>query len=132
HKVADAIADAAGNRTKLLEDVARSGLRVIARGDAEYPSRLVQIEIPPPALFVRGSLASLAAPHVVAVVGTRRPSPVGGRIASRVATALARAGATVVSGLAIGVDGAAHAACVTENTPTVAFIGCGHARLLPE
>jgi len=132
HKVADAIADAAGNRTKLLEDVARSGLRVIARGDAEYPSRLVQIEIPPPALFVRGSLASLAAPHVVAVVGTRRPSPVGRRIASRVATALARAGATVVSGLAIGVDGAAHAACVTDNAPTVAFIGGGHARLFPK
>jgi len=57
---------------------------------------------------------------------------VGRRIASRVATALARAGATVVSGLAIGVDGAAHAACVTDNAPTVAFIGGGHARLFPK
>jgi len=129
--VAAAIAVAAGNRTKLLDDVTRSGLRVVARGDAEYPARLVQIEIPPPALFVRGSLASLTARHVVAVVGTRRPSPAGRRIASRIATALARAGATVVSGLAVGIDGAAHAACVTDQVPTVAFIGGGHARLFP-
>jgi DNA processing protein len=129
--VAAAIATAAGNRTKLLDEVTRSGLRVVARGDAEYPARLVEIDIPPPALFVRGSLASLAARHVVAVVGTRRPSPAGRRIASRIATALARAGATVVSGLAVGIDGAAHAACVTERVPTVAFIGGGHARLFP-
>ena len=130
--VADAIVLAAGNRAQLLDDVTRSGLRVVARGDSEYPSRLLQIDIPPPALFVRGSLHALAAQHVVAVVGTRRPSPGGRRIASRLATALARVGATVVSGLAIGIDGAAHAACVTEKVPTVAFIGGGHARLFPK
>jgi DNA processing protein len=129
--VARAIAIAAGNRATLLEDVTRSGLRVVARGDAEYPARLLAIEIPPPALFVRGSLASLGAAHVVAVVGTRRPSLLGRRAASRIATALARAGATVVSGLAVGIDGAAHAACVTDRAPTVAFIGSGHARLFP-
>jgi DNA processing protein len=129
--VAQAIADAADDRTKLLEEVTRSGLRVVARGDADYPHRLLSIEIPPPALFVRGSLESLRAEHVVAVVGTRRPSLLGRRIASRIATALARAGATVVSGLAVGIDGAAHAACVTDDAPTVAFIGGGHARLFP-
>jgi DNA processing protein len=76
-------------------------------------------------------LASLTVARVVAVVGTRRPSPAGRRISSRIAAALSRAGATVVSGLAIGIDGAAHAACVTEGVPTVAFIGGGHARLFP-
>ena len=130
--VADAIAVAAGNRSRLLDEVVRSGLRVVARGDADYPVRLLQIDIPPPALFVRGSLVALAERHVVAVVGTRRPSPAGRRIASRVATALARANATVVSGLAGGIDGAAHAACVTDRAPTVAFIGGGHARLFPK
>lgn len=130
--VAQAIAVAAGNRSRLLEEVMESGLRVVARGDADYPVRLLQIDIPPPALFVRGSLASLAKQHVVAVVGTRRPSPAGRRIASRIATAVTRAGATVVSGLAVGIDGAAHAACVTEKAPTVAFIGGGHARLFPK
>jgi DNA processing protein len=130
-KVAQAIAVAAGNRSVLLEAVTRAGLRVVARGDPEYPHRLLAIEIPPPALFVRGSLAALDAGAVVAVVGTRRPSLLGRRIASRIATALARAGATVVSGLAVGIDGAAHAACVTDAAPTVAFIGGGHARLFP-
>src|SRR6185503_18513718 len=70
--------------------------------------------------------------HVVAIVGTRRPSTAGRRTSSRIATALARADATVVSGLAVGIDGAAHAACVTEKVPTVAFIGGGHARLFPK
>jgi DNA processing protein len=129
--LADAIAVAAADRVRLLELVSRSGLRVVALGDVEYPDRLLTIDVPPPALFVRGSLASLANPRVVAVVGTRRPSPGGRRIASRIATALTRAGATVVSGLAIGIDGAAHAACVTERAPTIAFIGGGHARLFP-
>jgi DNA processing protein len=129
--VADSIVEAGRNRAAILADVARSKLRVVALGDAEYPSRLLAIEVPPPALFVRGSLAPLEAAHVVAVVGTRRPSPPGRRIASRIATALARAGATVVSGLAVGIDGAAHAACVTEGQPTVAFIGGGHAVLFP-
>ena len=129
--VAQSIAVAAANRSKLFDEVTRSGLRVVARGDPEYPHRLLTIDIPPPALFVRGSLSSLEADHVVAVVGTRRPSLLGRRIASRIATALARAGATVVSGLAVGIDGAAHAACVTDAAPTVAFIGGGHARLFP-
>lgn len=129
--VADAVVDAAARRDEILADVARSKLRVVALGDPDYPRRLLAIEIPPPALFVRGSLDSLAAEHVVAVVGTRRPSPAGRRIASRVASALSRAGATVVSGLAVGIDGAAHAACVTERAPTVAFIGGGHASLFP-
>jgi DNA processing protein len=129
--VATAIVEAAGRRGAILADVERSNLRVVASGDAEYPRRLLAIELPPPALFVRGMLAPLAAAHVVAVVGTRKPSPGGRRIASRIATALGRAGATVVSGLAIGIDGAAHAACVTDATPTVAFIGGGHAALFP-
>jgi DNA processing protein len=129
--IAAAVVDAAARRDVILADVERSKLRVVASGDAEYPRRLLAIEIPPPAIFVRGTLAPLAAEHVVAVVGTRKPSPAGRRIASRIATALGRAGATVVSGLAIGIDGAAHAACVTDGTPTVAFIGGGHAALFP-
>src|SRR5207253_11173153 len=58
--VAAAITDAANDRSRLLAQIERNGLRVVARGDAEYPSRLLEIELPPPALFVRGSLAALA------------------------------------------------------------------------
>jgi DNA processing protein len=129
--VAAGVVNAAVNRARILAEIEREGLRVVARGDTEYPGRLLAIEMPPPALFVRGTLAPLACDHVVGVVGTRRPSPAGRRIASRIGTALARAEATVVSGLAVGIDGAAHAAAVAEQRPTVAFIGGGHGRLFP-
>jgi DNA processing protein len=129
--VADGIVAAAGKAELIVREVARLGIRVVAAADADYPRRLRAIDAPPPALFVLGSLAALAEDDVVAVVGTRRPSPGGRRIASRIAAALTRAGATVVSGLAIGIDGAAHAAVVAERGRTVAFIGGGHARLFP-
>ena len=129
--VAASIVDAARRRDAILADIERHGLRVVAIGDPDYPIRLQAIEVPPPALFVRGNLAPLAREHVVAVVGTRRPSPGGRRIASRIAAALCRADAVVVSGLAIGIDGAAHAAAVAEGAPTIAFIGGGHGKLYP-
>jgi len=129
--VAAGIILAAQRSAGILAEVEREGLRVVAQGDADYPSRLFAIELPPQALFVRGSLAALARDHVVGVVGTRRPSPEGRRIASRIGTALARAEATVVSGLAVGIDGAAHAAAVAEGSPTIAYIGGGHGRLFP-
>lgn len=129
--VASALVDAAGDGPAILAELRRMDVAVVTPTDAAYPRRLLAIELPPPALFVRGSLDSLACEHVVAVVGTRRPSPAGRRIASRIGAALAKAGATVVSGLAIGIDGAAHAAVVAEQARTVAFIGGGHARLFP-
>jgi len=129
--VAEALVGVAQDADSILAEVRRLGIRVITPTDSEYPRRLLSIELPPPALFVRGSLDPLAREHVVAVVGTRRPSPAGRRISARIGAALARAGATVVSGLAVGIDGAAHAAVVAERAPTVAFIGGGHARLFP-
>jgi DNA processing protein len=129
--VAAAIVDAERTGSAILREIRRLELEVVTPADRAYPRRLLAIEVPPPALFVRGSLGSLAREHVAAVVGTRRPSPAGRRIASRIAAALVRAGATVVSGLAVGVDGAAHAAVVAEGGATVAFIGGGHANLFP-
>lgn len=129
--VAKAIVEVDSRAGAILREVHQLQLHVVVPGDREYPRRLLAIEVPPPALFVRGSLDSLASEHVIAVVGTRHPSPGGRRIASRIAASLVRAGATVVSGLAIGIDGAAHAAVVSEGGPTVAFIGGGHARLFP-
>ena len=129
--VAGSIVAVAANAAAILAEVRRIGIRIVTPTDAEYPRRLLAIELPPPALFVRGSLEALGRDHVVAVVGTRHPSPAGRRIASRIAASLAKAGATVVSGLAVGIDGAAHAAVVAEHALTVAFIGGGHARLFP-
>jgi len=129
--VADLVVDAARRRDEILGGIDRLGLRVVAVGDPEYPVRLRAIEFPPTILFVRGEPRAFAVDQAVAIVGTRRPSDSGRRIASRIATAIGRAGALVVSGLAIGIDGAAHAAAVLEGRPTVAFIGSGHARLFP-
>ncbi len=129
--VAEAIVDAGRRRHEILDGIATLALRVVAVGDPDYPPRLLAIEIPPVALFVRGNIGSLSADHSVAVVGTRRPTEAGRRVASRIAASLARAGAVVVSGLAVGIDGAAHAAVITEQCPTIAFIGSGHNRLFP-
>jgi DNA processing protein len=129
--VAQHIVGALTSAEGTLRDIEQLHLRLVVPGDREYPRRLLAIEVPPPGLFVRGSLEALASDHVVAVVGTRHPSPAGRRIAARIGAALVRGGATVVSGLAVGIDGSAHAAVVAERGATVAFIGGGHARLYP-
>ncbi len=129
--VAQGIVEVRDRAPAILREIRQCELEVITPADRAYPRRLLSIDVPPPALFVRGSLESLANEHVIAVVGTRHPSPGGRRIASRIAASLVRAGATVVSGLATGIDGAAHAAVVSEGGATVAYIGGGHARLFP-
>jgi DNA processing protein len=126
-----AIAEAAGAADRILGRIAEAGLTVVTVEEAAYPRRLGAIEMPPHVLFVRGSLEALHGRHPVAVVGTRRPTLAGRSVAARIAAGLARAGATVVSGLAVGIDGAAHAATIEAGGRTVAVIGSGHAVLFP-
>jgi DNA processing protein len=128
---AEALAVAARRVDVILEEVRAAGVVALGIDEPTFPERLRRIELPPRVLFVRGDVAALSAEAVVAVVGTRRPTDGGRRTASRIGAALARAGALVVSGLAVGIDGAAHAAVVAEGRRTVAVIGGGHARLFP-
>jgi len=128
---ARAIIDAAIAPERTLEPVRRSGVMVLALADATYPTRLRSIDLPPPVLFVRGSVESLDRPRAVAVVGTRRPTTQGRTTAARIAEAVAESGASVVSGLALGIDAAAHSAAVRAGAPTIAVIGGGHERLYP-
>jgi DNA processing protein len=93
--------------------------------DPGYPGTLGAIDTPPLVLFGRGHAEVLAAAPAVAVVGTRSPTPVGRTIAGRVARHLAGAGAVVISGLAIGVDGEAHRATLDAGGRTLAVIGSG-------
>ncbi|MGZ6268405.1 MAG: DNA-processing protein DprA [Candidatus Limnocylindrales bacterium] len=125
------ICDSGQTGSRTVEQVRSLGLRVVTLDDAAYPDRLRRVEMPPPLLFVKGSLDSLGASHAIAVVGTRWPSDKGRLIAGWIGSGLARAGAVVVSGLAVGIDGAAHAAVVGEGLATVAVLGGGHARLFP-
>lgn len=129
--VAEAVVSAAERRQAVVDRIARLGLRIVAPADEDYPRRLRAIEVPPPVLFARGDAGLLNAEAVVAVVGTRHPTDAGRRTAARIGRALARAEAVVVSGLAIGIDGASHAAVVEAGGRTVAFIGGGHERLFP-
>ncbi|HUQ78810.1 MAG TPA: DNA-processing protein DprA [Patescibacteria group bacterium] len=126
-----ALVATAAARADHLSVLRASGLAVVTLDDPAYPVRLRAIELPPPVLFVRGSTASLGAGPAVAIVGTRRPTERGRLLAARIAGAVSRAGAAVISGLAVGIDGAAHAAALAEGGPTVAVLGSGHERLFP-
>lgn len=108
----------------------RVGGRAVTPHDASYPSALRSVAPQPAVLYVRGSLASLDAP-TVAVVGTRRATGHGLSAAREIADELARAGATVVSGLALGVDAASHAAAVDADGPTVAVLPSSVDRVYP-
>jgi DNA processing protein len=130
-QAAAAVIEATARQDRLLEPVRRSGLGIVTLADAAYPGRLRLIDLPPPVLFVRGAPGCLDRPLSVAIVGTRRPTEVGRTTAARIADGVAQLGATVVSGLALGIDGAAHAAAVRAGMPTVAVIGGGHERLYP-
>lgn len=93
-------------------------------GDVAYPPRWLQSPDPPLAVFAAGRIA-LAARDAVAVVGSRHPTPQGLDHARDFARALAEQGWTVVSGLALGIDAAAHEAALGTDAGTVAVIGCG-------
>jgi DNA processing protein len=99
-------------------------IAVIHRGSDLYPDRLLNLHAPPAVLFVRGDPGLLSGP-AVAIVGSRRSTAYGRRVAGEVARALVPAGVTVVSGLALGIDAAAHRATVEANGATVAVLGSG-------
>jgi DNA processing protein len=100
------------------------GARLITMEDEAYPFRLAEIYDPPLALFVRGALNDEDR-HCVAIVGTRRASPYGIRMAEKFARELAGHGVTIVSGMAAGIDAAAHRGAIAGGGRTIAVLGCG-------
>lgn len=116
----DVLARDAARDTDALD---RANIRFLRPGDAEFPSALQREPDPPFAVFVRG--APLTDGMRVAVVGTRRMTPYGRRATELVAGELARHGVTIISGLALGIDGAAHAACVDAGGQTISVLPGG-------
>ncbi len=108
-----------------------SGLRVLTPSDDAWPQRLDAQAAPPLVLFVRGDPAALRQAPSAAVVGSRTPTPYGLQAATDVGAAMARAGVVVWSGLARGIDGAAHEASVESRTPAVAVLAGGLGQLYP-
>jgi DNA processing protein len=129
--VARGIVAAVQGGDRILARLRALGIRVLTVEEPAYPTRLGAIAMPPHVLYVVGSADALSRDRAVAVVGTRRATS-GGRItAERIAEALVAAEATVISGLAFGIDGAAHEATLRAGGTTIAVIGGGHATLGP-
>lgn len=99
--------------------------------DVRFPESLRSIAEPPALLYYRGTLPDFSVACPIAVVGTRRMTRYGKRFAFCVSADLARAGAVIVSGMALGVDGTAHAGALFAGAPTVAVLGCGIDRCYP-
>ncbi len=113
-----------------IELCRRAGVDLIARGDPRYPPPLHEIPDPPALLYARGAFEprdQLA----IALVGSRRCTPYGMRIAERLAAALARTGFTIVSGLARGIDAAAHRGALKAGGRTIAVLANGLAQIYP-
>ena len=108
----------------------RPARRLVTWGDPRYPPLLAQIPDPPLVLFVDGAVDALSQPQL-AIVGSRNPTAPGRETATRFAATLARAGLLVTSGLALGIDAAAHRGALQVGAPTVAVVGRGLDAIYP-
>jgi len=113
-----------------LEWSGAPGQRLVTLADPAYPQALLEMPDPPTLLYVRGRLDLLNRP-ALAIVGSRNATPQGIQNAERFAAAFAEAGLTIASGLALGIDGAAHRGALAAGGDTVAFIGTGIDRIYP-
>ena len=108
----------------------KSGVCIINISDSRYPALLKKIYDPPPVIYVKGDFQP-ADNLAVAIVGSRGCSHYGSEQASRFAHLLASAGFTIVSGMARGIDSAAHSGALSANGRTIAVQGCGLSRIFP-
>ena len=109
---------------RIRQEASKLNTTVITRDSARYPEPLREIFAPPGAFFAEGEI--LAADRLaVAIVGMRRPTDYGRRVARQLAADLSRKGVTIVSGMAYGVDAEAHKATLEEGGRTIAILGCG-------
>lgn len=113
-----------------LERLASMGIDVVTWDDALYPTNLRPIPTLAPLLFIKGE-TSVEDEFAVALVGTRRATAYGREVARMLASELASAGVTVVSGLALGIDSVAHQAALEAGGRTIGVLGCGVDRVYP-
>ncbi|MEJ2110434.1 MAG: DNA-processing protein DprA [Acidobacteriota bacterium] len=115
---------------KILDWCARAGCRILISETAEFPDLLKRICDSPVLLYALGSLQHLDRPRI-AIVGSRRPTVYGLQMAQGIASDLGNRGICIVSGLARGIDGAAHRGCLQAGGSTIAVLGCGIDRIYP-
>ena len=110
----------------------KKSVGILTYFDDEFPNSLKEIETPPVLLYYRGVLPKFNDECLIAIVGTRRLSDYGRRNAFVIGHDLATAGAVVVSGMAVGIDGVAHAGSLSAGGVNVAFLGSGIDICYPE
>ena len=110
---------------EVVEVCKKNNVRIITIDSEEYPSLLRAIRNPPIVLFVKGSLEGLNNVPSIAAVGTRHPDEYSIRVAKSVCRELALVKFVIVSGVAVGLDAAAHQACIDAGGRTIAVLGCG-------
>jgi len=119
-----------GDVTAEMELMARLGVCLLVRGTEDYPKPLGNISDPPYLLYMRGIMEPCDA-NAIAIVGSRHCTAYGKRVAERLAGDLSRAGFTVISGLARGIDGIAHRAALQAGGRTIAVLAGGLSRIYP-
>ena len=117
---------------KELALVEQAGARVLTQADSEYPVLLKEIHDPPIVLYILGKLEERDHQNGIGIVGTRRASHYATESAKKLGYQLAYSGLTIYSGLARGIDTAAHQAALAANGRTVAILGSGLAEIYPE
>lgn len=118
-------------RTLAWLDAEPAARRIVTLGDADYPPLLLETADPPLLLYTQGRVGLLREPSL-AVVGSRNPTPQGRETARALAQATGEAGFTVVSGLALGIDAAAHEGGLATPASTIAVVGTGLDRVYPK
>ena len=113
------------NAEKIAKSCAKLGIDLICRGDRRYPIQFLQLQSPPTVIFAKGTLPDFENELFISAVGTRRQSDAGRMNAHRLCFDLAAAGATVVSGMARGIDTTCHTGALDGGGCTVAVLGCG-------
>ena len=115
---------------KTKQQLEELGVTILTLPDTAYPLPLREIPSPPPVLYIRGSIDVLRKTSL-AVVGTRKPSDYGLSVTKTMLPPIIRAGVSIVSGLALGIDGLAHRLAVDMGGSTVAVLGCGIDTIYP-
>lgn len=115
---------------RFFDSLEHQTIKVVAIGDTLYPETLSQISHPPAILFAKGNLKALSQ-EMVAIVGSRKPTRYGRQVVEWLISSMVGSPVSIVSGLALGIDGLTHQACLSHGVTTVACIGSGLDRITP-
>ena len=123
--------DSVGEYEDRLKDLTSAGIEITTYLDRGYPSRLREINDPPPIIYIKGDKEAFSTGYI-AMVGTTSAGQEGIMFAVDLAREFVKKGFGIISGLALGIDSAAHLGALKENGRTVAVLGCGFYNIYPE